>query len=215
MPKLIRRTTTQIVSDEIRQRILAGQLKEGEQIRQEAIASELGVSRIPVREALRQLEAEGLVTLVSHKGAEVTRLEPAEIAELFEIRMMLEARLLELAMPNITEANLQAAQDLINAMCDDAEIQEWGSLNWQFHETLYRPAQRSVTMKILRQIHQNIDRYVRLQITLTKDGKAQAHHEHSALLDAVRKAEVKKAVVLLTGHIDHVQQELLANISES
>ncbi|MCV6602558.1 MAG: GntR family transcriptional regulator, partial [Cohaesibacter sp.] len=102
MARLVRRTTTHIVADEIRQRILNGELREGEQIRQEAIATELGVSRIPVREALRQLEAEGLITLVSHKGAEVTRLEPTEIAELFEVRVMLENWLFSLAIDHIT-----------------------------------------------------------------------------------------------------------------
>lgn len=214
MARLVRRTTTNIVADEIRQRILSGQLKEGEQIRQEAIATELGVSRIPVREALRQLEAEGLITLVSHKGAEVTRLEPSEIAELFEIRMMLESSMFGLAIDKIAERDLKAAEALIEDMRNDAAIEEWGTLNWQFHETLYRPAERPATAKILRRVHDNIDRYVRLQITLTQDGKELAHQQHQELVDAARAKDHEKGLALLNSHIEHVKDELLQSIQE-
>lgn len=214
MARLVRRTTTNIVADEIRQRILTGQLKEGEQIRQEAIATELGVSRIPVREALRQLEAEGLITLVSHKGAEVTRLEPNEIAELFEVRLMLENWLFGLAIEQITPADLQSAQDLVEAMKNDARIEDWGNLNWQFHETLYRPANRPATVKILRRVHDNIDRYVRLQIALTDDAKDQAHEEHLGLINAARERDEEGAKALLTSHIEHVKDQLLETIKD-
>ncbi len=215
MARLVRKTTTNIVADEIRHRILTGQLKEGEQVRQEAIATELGVSRIPVREALRQLEAEGLITLVSHKGAEVTRLEPAEIAELFEVRVLLENWLFEQAIANIGEEELVAAEHLIEEMRNDPAIEEWGSLNWKFHETLYNPARRLATMRILRRVHDNIDRYVRLQITVTKDGQEKAHREHQAIVDAAREGNTHVAVALLTDHINHVKDELLSSIAES
>jgi len=212
MAQILRRTTTNIVADELRKRIMSGQLREGEQVRQEAIATELGVSRIPVREALRQLEAEGLITLVSHKGAEVTRLEPSEIAELFEVRIMLESWMFEHAIEHITESHLEAAEKLIASMRNDAMIEEWGALNWQFHETLYTPARKPATMKILRRVHDNIDRYVRLQITLTEDSQERAHREHQAIVDAARDKNAKVAVALLNDHINHVKEQLLANL---
>ncbi|WP_114010305.1 GntR family transcriptional regulator [Cohaesibacter intestini] len=212
MAQILRRTTTNIVADELRKRIMSGQLREGEQVRQEAIATELGVSRIPVREALRQLEAEGLITLVSHKGAEVTRLEPSEIAELFEVRIMLESWMFEHAIEHITESHLEAAEKLIASMRNDAMIEEWGALNWQFHETLYTPARKPATMKILRRVHDNIDRYVRLQITLTEDSQERAHREHQAIVDAARNKNAKVAVALLNDHINHVKEQLLANL---
>ncbi|WP_180966868.1 GntR family transcriptional regulator [Cohaesibacter celericrescens] len=212
MAQIVRRTTTTIVADELRKRILTGQLNEGVQVKQEAIANELGVSRIPVREALRQLEAEGLITLVSHKGAVVTRLEPSEIAELFEIRIMLENWLFEKAIASITEEDLQKAELLISQMRDEASIQEWGTLNWKFHETLYRSAQKHATMKILRRIHDNIDRYVRLQIALTQDSQKRAHKEHQAIVDAARDKNPKVAAALLADHINHVKDQLLESI---
>ncbi|MCV6547398.1 MAG: GntR family transcriptional regulator [Cohaesibacter sp.] len=214
MARLVRRTTTHIVADEIRQRILNGELREGEQIRQEAIATELGVSRIPVREALRQLEAEGLITLVSHKGAEVTRLEPTEIAELFEVRVMLENWLFSLAIDHITASDLESAEGLIDAMRNDAKIEDWGNLNWQFHEALYRPANRPATVKILRRVHDNIDRYVRLQIALTEDAKDQAHADHQGLVDAARAGNKQQGKTLLTSHIENVKDQLLDTIKE-
>ena len=213
MAQIVRRTTTTIVADELRKRILAGRLREGEQVKQEAVANELGVSRIPVREALRQLEAEGLITLVSHKGAEVTRLEPEEIAELFDIRTMLENWLFEHAITVITEADLVEAERLIEAMRNDASLEDWGTLNWQFHETLYRSAKKPATMKILRRVHDNIDRYVRLQIALTDDSQERAHAEHQAIVDAARNKNLKMAAALLADHIHHVKDQLLASIS--
>ena len=209
MTQIVRRTTTSIVADEIRHRIMNGQLAEGEQIRQEAIARDLGVSRIPVREALRQLEAEGLVTLVSHKGAEVTRLEPSEIKELFEIRTMLETWLFEQAIEMLSLDDLKEAETLIEAMRTEASIEDWGALNWQFHETLYRSAQKPATIKILKRVHDNIDRYVRIQITLTEDARDRAHQEHQAIIDAARNKNPKVAVALLADHITHVKEQLL------
>ena len=213
MAPLIRKTTTHIVADELRKRILTGQLHEGEQIRQEAIAKDLGVSRIPVREALRQLEVEGLITLVSHKGAEVTRLEPSEIAELFEVRELLECRLFELAIGNMSNDALAKAEALIAKMQDGAAIEDWGTLNWQFHETLYRDASRPATMRILRRVHDNIDRYVRLQITLTDDAQTRAHNEHRALIDAAKAGDAEKGTKLLAAHINHVRDQLLQSLT--
>ena len=114
MAQIVRKTTASIVAEELRKRILTGRLREGAQIRQEAIANELGVSRIPVREALRQLEAEGMITLVSHKGAEVTRLEPSEIEELFEVRTMLETWLIENAIGPMTSEDISEAERLLS-----------------------------------------------------------------------------------------------------
>src|SRR5690348_10896665 len=85
-----RQSLTSAVAETLRERIVRGEIKEGEQLRQDAIATELAVSRIPVREALRQLEAEGLITIVPHRGAVVSLLSTEEIEEIFEMRAVLE-----------------------------------------------------------------------------------------------------------------------------
>lgn len=118
----------------------------------------------------------------------------------------------EHAIEHITESHLEAAEKLIASMRNDAMIEEWGALNWQFHETLYTPARKPATMKILRRVHDNIDRYVRLQITLTEDSQERAHREHQAIVDAARDKNAKVAVALLNDHINHVKEQLLANL---
>src|SRR5262245_22263850 len=95
---------------------MAGVLPEGQQLRQEALAADLGVSRIPVREALRQLEAEGFVAIESHRGAVVSKLSLDEIIELFELRIRLEGWLLALAIPEMGVDDLEKAGAALEAM---------------------------------------------------------------------------------------------------
>src|SRR3954452_24316566 len=96
-----RQTLTGMTADAIRERILLGHYPEGEPLRQDALGAELGVSRIPVREALRQLEAEGLVTYSPHRGAVVSHLSLKEIRELFELRALIEADLTRRSVPRM------------------------------------------------------------------------------------------------------------------
>src|SRR5215510_6858495 len=107
----LKRTIADQVAEVVRQRILTGQFKGGQPIRQEHLAAELGVSRIPLREALKQLAAEGFVTITSHKGAVVAELSVAEAEELFEIRLRLETWLLALAIPAMSEDDLAALEE--------------------------------------------------------------------------------------------------------
>lgn len=209
MVKLIRKTTAHMVADSLRERIMSGSLKEGEQLKQEAIADLLGVSRIPVREALRQLESEGLVTLVSHKGAVVTTLETSEIVEMFDLRIMLECFTLKAAIPNMSEADFASAGAVLDGMISDPQIEEWGTRNWDFHEILYKPAGKPATLNILRRIHANIDRYIRIQIALTH-GEEKAHREHQAILAACAACDGDTAARLLASHIGDVRDALLA-----
>ncbi|WP_316859660.1 GntR family transcriptional regulator [uncultured Cohaesibacter sp.] len=212
MAQIVRRTTTNIVADELRRRILNGQIQEGEQVRQEAVASELGVSRIPVREALRLLEAEGLITLISHKGAEVTRLEPSEIEELFEIRTMMEVWVFRHAIGKISPEEFAEAEEYLKTMRDEAPVSDWGPLNWLFHEALYRAAGKTTSIRLLKRVHDNIDRYVRLQITLSHHTQEIAHEQHQAILDTAREEDTDRACALLESHINQVKAQLLETI---
>ena len=104
-------------------------------LRQERLAAELGVSRIPLREAIGRLEAEGLVTSVLHKGAVVSSLSLDEISELFEIRVQLETWLFELAVPKLTEDDLTLAEAITLEASRNGDVQTWGDLNFRFHES--------------------------------------------------------------------------------
>jgi len=93
--------------------IIRGEIQEGEQLRQDALADEFQVSRIPIREALRQIEAEGLVQIVAHHGAIVSSLSADEIGELFDIRALLESDVLQLSIPNLKEEDFQKAEEIL------------------------------------------------------------------------------------------------------
>jgi DNA-binding GntR family transcriptional regulator len=189
---------TQVV-EELRRRIIGGQVRAGEKLQQEQIAQELGVSRSPVREALRQLEAEGLVTLISQKGAEVAPISLAEVSEMFEMRLMLEPHLLQLAIPNLTEADFAAAAATIAAM-EEADIAAWGVLNWELHRGLYEPAARPTILRTLDRIHQSIDRYLRMEMSMTQT-RGTAKIEHEQLVSLCRRGQTDRAVSLLRIHI--------------
>src|SRR5215831_21131945 len=112
--RIPRQSLASAVADNLRERILRGEIKAGEQLRQAALATELAVSRIPVREALRQLEAEGLVQIVHDYGAVVAALSGKEIIEMFEIRMLLESYLLRQSIPFLTNDDLDRAEEVLD-----------------------------------------------------------------------------------------------------
>lgn len=198
-----RKTVSMLTLEAVRERILHGEYAEGTPLRQDAIAAELGVSRIPVREALRQLEAEGLVSFKPHVGAIVSSLSLDEIREVFELRAVIEADLLRRAFPHLTRKEMDRAEavlDQYEAALAAGDVRAWGILNWQFHSTLYQPERHPLSIGIVQQLHQHSDRYQRMQLKLTH-GETRANREHRAILDAVRDGEQQHAISLLSSHI--------------
>jgi DNA-binding GntR family transcriptional regulator len=189
---------TQVV-DELRRRIVGGRYRGGMKLLQEQIAQEFGVSRSPVREALRQLEAEGLVKLISQKGAEVTPISAGEVSEMFELRLLIEPHLLTLAVPAMDETALAEVERIIARM-ENAAIDDWGVLNWELHRALYLPAARPATLQVLARVHRNIDRYLRLHMAVTDD-RAAARSDHAGLVRLCRQKDVDGAVALLKAHV--------------
>jgi DNA-binding GntR family transcriptional regulator len=198
-----RQTLTGMTADALRERILHGAYPEGEPLRQDAIAEELGVSRIPVREALRQLEAEGLVTFNPHRGAVVSTLSLREIEELFELRTLIELDLFRRAIPHIETEDVTRAKEILDAYetaLRNGDVAAWGEMNWQFHSTLFARADRPFTLGVAQKLHQQCDRYLRMQLALTH-GELRANAEHRAILSAVRKRDARRASQLLRDHI--------------
>lgn len=210
-----RTSLTLAVAERLREMIIRGEFGEGEQLRQDAIAANFQVSRIPVREALRQLEAEGLITIVAHRGAVVSSLSSEEIEELFEIRALLESEVLRVSIPNLTEADFQHAEEILRvyekALWTQSDVGSWGRLNSQFHASLYSRANRPHFMSIIRQINNNGERYTGLQLYLTRAFE-RAKKEHRQILQLCRKRDVEGACALLKQHIQtagHTLKETL------
>ncbi|MDR5759926.1 GntR family transcriptional regulator [Caballeronia sp. LZ035] len=206
--RIVRTTTVELVTTALRQRILSGDLAPGEVLRQEALADELGVSRVPVREAITRLVGEGLLTKVPHKGAYVADLSIGEVQETFEIRLRLEPWLFSQAIPHISDADIARAEQLVNEM-DQAESGMWGQLNWRLHETLYLPAGRDITLQMLRGLHDRSDRYFRFQVVQVPI-REQSHDEHMSLVEACRKRDAKLGAKLLEQHVKTAAQQIIA-----
>ena len=210
--RLQRQTVASMTLDAIRDGILHGAYAEGEPLRQDALADELGVSRIPIREALRQLETEGLVTFNPHRGAIVSSLSLAEIEEVFDLRAFIEPDLMRRAMPRLTSHQLDQADEVLDRYAvalRTGDVAKWGELNWQFHASLYAPAERPITMGIVQRLHQQSDRYLRMQLALTH-GETRANDEHRAIAAAARAHDTKRACQLVRDHIAGAGRSLIA-----
>jgi DNA-binding GntR family transcriptional regulator len=212
-----RQSLTSAVAEKLRDQIIRGEISEGAQLRQDLIAGQYHVSRIPVREALRQLHAEGLITIVPNRGAIVPELSPSDIEELFAIRALLEPEVLKLSIPRLTPADLGQAEAVLNKYMSELRREEhmenWGRMNWQFHSILYSRAERPHFMSIIRNVNHNGERYTRLQLYLTH-GMKRANEEHHQILKLCRKNEVAAACKLLRQHIQYAGQSLKQVLEE-
>ena len=199
-----RQSLAAAVLERLRDKILSGELREGEQLRQDAIAEEFQISRIPVREALSHLAAEGLINIVANRGAVVSALSPDEIMQMFETRAVLECYMLRCAIPNMKEADFETAENILkqfeHSLEKDSEVKSWGTWNWIFHSALYAPANRDFMLSYLKTLNVNCDRYTRLHLVFTHDAH-RAGQAHRELLDVCKTRDPEKASAALWKHI--------------
>lgn len=198
-----------MVRDGLRRAILNGDYASGAQLRQDELAERFGTSRIPVREALRQLEAEGLVTIEANKGATVTALSLQEVLELLDIRIALECRALQLAIPEMIDTDFEAAEAILQGYTGSDEPKLWGEANWAFHSTLYAPCARPKLLAMIEANYGHVDRFTRLNVSRAA-GKDRPLREHWELLNYCRSGSVNKAATLLQEHIAYSQKALVA-----
>jgi DNA-binding GntR family transcriptional regulator len=212
-----RQSLTSAVADKLRDQIIRGEIPEGAQLRQDAIATQYHVSRIPVREALRQLDAEGLISIVPNRGAIVPALSPDDIRELFSIRALLEPEVLKLSIPHLKAEDLSQAEAVlakyVSELKREDHVSAWGRLNWQFHSILYSRANQPRFMAIIRNVNNSGERYTRLQLYLTH-GMKRANEEHHQILDFCRQRDVTAACKLLRQHIQYAGESLRKVLEE-
>jgi DNA-binding GntR family transcriptional regulator len=204
-------TVAEQAADALRRKIMSGELPEGVSLRQDALAAEFGISRIPVREALVQLEGEGLVKIVPHKGAVVSGLSVDEISELFMLRSLLEPVLLKKSAPRLTAADYAELDAILAEYKVELHAQHttrWGELNTRLHEVLMSRAGQPRTAAIVATLLQQTDRYTRMQLSLSADSIKQAQQEHEELVQLCRSGDVRAAAALLKRHIEHASKDL-------
>lgn len=189
-------------------------------LRQERLAKEYNVSLSPVREALIQLEAEGLLTLVRHRGYAVTTLSIDEIQQLYELRSLLEVALLEHAIPKLEDTDLAAAAKAHDAMKKISErgtqTAAWTKINWEFHTSLYKPAGKNQLLSAVNSAYASINLCVHTQRKLHNSvDLARNIEEHGMLLAYAESREVDKAAQLLRKHIVEAGSDLIGFLQQN
>ncbi len=200
-----------MVYSRVRQLIMDGKLAGGAQLRQDELGVMFGVSRIPVREALRRLESEGLVDFHTNRGAVVTTLSLHDVIELLDIRMGLEARALRLAIPNMTDEDFERIEKAERAYARCSNTAELSECNRAFHLALYLPADRPHLQSLIAETYDKVGRFMRQQVSQAT-GKQRPSREHREIVRASRKGDADGAVRLLEGHIAYSQKALLASV---
>jgi len=199
--KLARSTTALEVARVLKERILAGHYAEDQFIRQELIAQELGVSRIPVREALAQLEAEGLVIREKYRGAVVPKLSAAEIEEIYSLRGLLEPYLLEAAIDRISPETVARLSTIVEQSHETTDKAKWAGLNVEFHRTLYEAADRPLALQMLEKLLVRADRYLKMQRFLSTQTQQESDAEHLRILECIKTGDKRGAIDCLREHI--------------
>lgn len=200
-------STPDAVREALRRAISAGELAPGIQLRQDELAEKFGTSRIPVREALRQLEAEGFVTFLPNRGAVVSDLSIDEVIELLEIRIALECHALRLAIPAMGDIDLDDAGAILRSYDEEPDPENWGAFNWRFHKSLYAPCNRPRLLAMIEANYGHVGRFTRALVSRAT-GKDRPQREHYQLLEFCRDGEIEKAVRLLREHIVQTQKTL-------
>ncbi|WP_122627569.1 GntR family transcriptional regulator [Lucifera butyrica] len=206
------RTLPGMITNILREAILSGELGGGVQLKQEELATKFSVSMSVLREALKSLEAEGLVSFYPNRGAVVSQLSAKEAQEIFDIRLFLELGALELAVPNLAEADLAAAGKILKQADEEGHSGRWGELNWQFHETLYQPANRPKLLTLIHNMNNNVERYMRLYLS-TMNYQMKSQEEHHALLDACSQKDIMGAKQILRKHMADASANLIEYLS--
>ena len=145
----------------IRRAILDGSLAPGQPLRQESLAAQYGVSRIPIREGLQYLESEGLVTFKPDRGFFVSALKPEDIAEIYELRLTLEGQATRMAVPTLHSAQLSVMSDWLDKLDRELDLKVWHELDERFHITLYNKVLNARLMTSIKQLRANVGRYLR------------------------------------------------------
>lgn len=191
------------VFHKLREDILTGSYTEKEELKEAVISKELGVSRTPVREALRQLELEGLVHIIPNKGAYVNGITAKDIYDIYVIRSYLEGLCAKWACEHISREQLDELDEIVYLSEFHIEKEHWDQifeLDNRFHLMLYEACGSKILEHILSDYHHYVER-VRKNTLSSRDRASRASEEHSAILEAVRKKDVTLAEKLANEHI--------------
>ena len=205
------RTAGQTAAQQIRQQILSGALAPGATLNQNDLATAMGMSRIPVRDALRSLAAEGLVEMRAHATASVSPLSLDDLAELYELRLSLEPDLCARALPRLTSEDLDEAEAVLEALEQAPSADDWLVLNDRFHEVLYRGSGRPRTIEIIGLARQATARYTRVYHRFDQHT---VEVEHRLILEAAKAGHARRLASLVAAHLSDGYETMLRYVAQ-
>ena len=194
----------------LRTAIVRGELPGDMPLRQDEISTALSVSHIPVREAFRQLEAQGLVRIYPNRGAVVTKLSCKELSDVMDTRILLEVGALRLALPHITEEDLARARELLELFSKEKDPIKGAELNLKLHFSLYDPCDNQTLLSLIDQMHANVDRYI-TPFFGKEEVSAELYtvDEHSQIISACESKDTELATAILRTHLQRTKNLLL------
>lgn len=190
------------ISRILAERIVAGQLAPGTRLRQEHIAGEFGASHVPVREAFRRLEAQGLAVSEPRKGVRVAGFDLSEVKEVAAMRAALEELALRHAAPHMTPAILAAAEEATKAGDNSRDVHEWEAANSRFHRLILEPCAMPRLLATIDDLHAASARF--LFVAWQSTWEARTDHDHRAILAALRKGDTETACATLARHVQWI-----------
>lgn len=203
-----------VVFNTLRQAILKGELRPGERLMEIQLAQRLGVSRTPVREAIRKLELEGLVLMVPRKGAEVAEITVKDLEDVLEVRAALEELAAKIACDHITDEQMQelkkAAADFKKVL-DTDDLTSCVQADMKFHEIIYNATDNARLLQILNNLREQMYRY-RMEYLKDKSMHKTLVEEHDAIRRALKKRDKDKAAQAICVHIENQKQSIIDSL---
>lgn len=194
-----------VVFNTLRQAILRGELKPGERLMEIQLANKLGVSRTPIREALRKLELEGLVNMVPRKGAEVADITEKSLRDVLEVRKALEELSVQLACEKITEEEIEELKwvaERFKDTLDDQDVTKIAEADVAFHDVIYTATDNQKLILLLNNLREQMYRY-RVEYLKKEEAYPQLIAEHEELIDNISKRNKEEATRIMCEHIDN------------
>lgn len=201
----------EVVFETIRNAIISGSLKPGERLMEVQMAERLGVSRTPIREAIRKLELEGLIIMLPRKGAFVADLSVKDLTEVLEIRAALEGLAAGLAVTRISEAEIEELEIItlkFNKAIESDNVEELIALDIQFHEALFKATRNERLVQLNSNLREQVQRFREMYLKKANRSKETAK-EHNDLLEAISSRDIGKAEKLARKHVETTENAIL------
>lgn len=205
-----------VVFNTLRRAILRGELLPGERLMEIQLAQRLGVSRTPVREAIRKLELEGLVTMIPRKGAEVAQITVSDLKDVLEVRIALEELAVKDACENITEeqlAALRSANEEFRRVLQEGDLMTCGQADIKFHEIIYRATNNKRLLQMLSNIREQMYRY-RMEYLKDHSKHEALVCEHEKICQALQEHDREKAGEAIRVHIENQKESIISSLEK-